>query len=124
MSDSVHINTKNDKSFKQCNDNTWARQVVGCEGEEFPTVSTTPNILNEAYEVANVIQSIALPANTKAFTIKHRDRGTVEFSFNSSLTTYLTIPRGGQAYEWDLKLNETLYFRSPRTGTIEILAWT
>lgn len=84
-----------------------------------------PRIVNKDYPAANAIQSIALSANTIKILIKHRDGGKLDFSFDSSLTTFITLPRGGvYSDEGFLLTGKTIYFRSPKVGTIELLEYS
>lgn len=84
----------------------------------------SPTIYNVTYPVASVIQSQSLVDSTKKFLIKHRNGGNIDLSFDAGFSTYLTIPKGNSFSESGLNLvGKTLYFRSTKTGTIEIIQW-
>ncbi len=88
-------------------------------------IIATPRIVNETYLVANAIQSIALTANTFKILIKHRNKGSIDFSFDAALTTFISMPKGGIYSDDGFTLvGKTLYFRSPVTGTIELLEYS
>lgn len=85
----------------------------------------TPELINLNITVANSIFMIDLPLDCKRFSIRHRDRGRVEFAFESSLATHFTIPKGNTFSESGLCLvNRTIYLRADKTGAIEVIAWT
>lgn len=73
----------------------------------------------------NLEQSQALLNDTKKILIKHRTSGTIDFSFTAGLASYIEIPKGTTYSESDLNLQgRTLYFRSDKSGVIEILTWS
>lgn len=88
----------------------------------------TPTVFNLSVAMANTEYSQALPENTKKLLIKSRvHNATLQFSFEigDSGTNFVTIPFGA-FYESDGLLlgSKTLYIRSSKATTIEILAWT
>jgi len=114
-------------------DSTAANQVVAndllsqvlAELQGDLNCSETPTIINLDITVASSVFMVDLPLDCKKFSIRHRDRGRVEFAFESSLATYATIPKGNSFCESDVCLvNKTIYLRSNVAGTIEIIAWT
>lgn len=114
-------------------DATAANQVTGnnllsqilTEVSDDVEYANIPEIVNFPINTANTINSIPLPTNTKKFMLRHRDRGKLEFAYDNGLTAYMTIPKGNTYVENDLLLvNQTLYFRSDKPGTVELLTWT
>lgn len=91
-------------------------------------LAQTPNIINVPIPVADTEQSVALPLDTKQFSIGLRaGPGKVQFSFvnGASDTNYVTIKPGNKETFSDIKLtNTTIYFRcSKANAVLEILAW-
>lgn len=87
--------------------------------------SKTPVVTNLPVSAIGTIYNVVLPMNTRKFIIRHRDKGNIEFSFESNLSSYFTVNKGCSFSEQDLYLTgENLYLRSDKTGTIEIITWT
>ncbi len=85
----------------------------------------SPTVTNLDITVANSIFDIVLPLDTKKFMIRHRDRGNIELAFESTLSAYFTVPKGNTYSESGLCLvSTTIYVRSDKVGTIEIITWT
>lgn len=85
---------------------------------------TTPKITNFNIAAINTEYSITISTGTKKLLIQHRDGGTIEFGFTSGLATYITLPKGTTYAESDLNLQgQTLYFKSDKMGTLEVLEW-
>ena len=79
-------------------------------------------IVNDSYAVPSAIQSIGLTDNTKYFEIKHRNQGNIEFSFDPLFTTYYTVIKGNSYKLEGLNTNsETIYYRSSKAGTVELI---
>jgi hypothetical protein len=90
----------------------------------FNTPSTTPKISNLAIAVENTIYSVLFENNASKIMVQQRETGTVQISFDPAFSTYITLPNGTTYTESDLNLQGvTLYFRSTKTGTLEVLEW-
>lgn len=94
-----------------------------------PTVEAktpcVPTITNETIAIANTIYSYTFTDGTKRFLIQHRDNGELEFAFENTLGSYITLPKGSTYTEEDMNLQGvTIYFRSDKVGTLEILEWS
>jgi len=119
-------------SVQICDANNNCAELIDIGGNYalpvVPTISTTaPTIYNITIGGGDVgvEQSQVLLNGTKKVLIKHRTSGTIDFSFTSGLSSYIEIPKGTTYAESDLNLQgSTLYFRSDKTGVIEILTWT
>lgn len=112
---------------------TAANQVVGNDlltqilqdAQEDIECAKNPSVANLDVNGINLIYDIVLPLDTKKFMIRHRDRGDIEFAFENTLTNYFTVSKGCTYSEKDLCLiGTTLYVRSNKIGTIEIITWT
>lgn len=87
--------------------------------------SSTPEIINLDLTVVGTTFSIDLPLDCKRFSIRHRDQGKLEMAFESSLTTFLTVPKGNSFTEQGLCLvSKTIYVKSDKIGVVELIAWT
>ena len=86
---------------------------------------SSPTIYNITITTANTIQSQALPDGTTNIYIRQREKkAVVEFGFTASLATYVTIPKNSSYSDNGINTSgETLYFRSTKTGVLEILIW-
>ena len=99
----------------------YAVPVVSSIGETTPTIYNFNIVLIDV----NVQQSQVILNGTSKFLIKHRNKGTIDFSFTSGLSSYIQIPAGNSYSESDLNLQgRTLYFRTDKIGVIELLIWT
>lgn len=91
-------------------------------GTDTTTVIYNVNIISAGNEVSQ-----ALPANTKKFIIRSRNRGQLRLAYTSggTNTDYLTIPRGSSYEDEEYYVSQTLYFQSTQAGdTVEIVAYT
>ena len=89
--------------------------------------NTTPTILNVSIPVANTEVSQALPANTKHFIIRSRNKGKLQVSFTSgqSGSNFFTIPAGSSYEDENFYTSLTIYFQSSKAGDIlEIIAYS
>lgn len=85
----------------------------------------TPTIINIDIAAMGAIYDTLLPAGTKKFLIRHRNQGQIEFAFENTLTSYISVPKGNSYKDKDLCLNnQIIYFRSNKVGSVEIIAWT
>ena len=85
---------------------------------------TTPKITNFNIAATATEYSIVLTTGVSKILIKHRDGGNIEFGFTSGLPTFIEVPKGTAYSESDLNLQGvTLYFKSNKTGTLEVLEW-
>lgn len=88
---------------------------------------TTPSIYNLNIINAGQEYSQVLPANTKTFVIKSRNRGALRLAYASggTSTAYLTIPLGSSFIDEQFYGNITVYVQSTKPGdVIEIVAYT
>ena len=91
------------------------------------SANTTPeifnlNIINQGQEYSQ-----ALPANTKAFIIRSRNKGRLRLAYSSGGTNadYVTIPNGSSFKDVNFYTGATLYIQSTKPGDIiEIVAYT
>lgn len=84
-----------------------------------------PSVSNLNVTVANSVFDIVLPVDTKKFLIRHRNKGSIEFAFEPTLSAFFTIPKGNSYSESGLcTVSTTIYVRSDKTGTIEVITWT
>lgn len=88
--------------------------------------NTVATIYNVSIISAGVEQSQALPANTKKFLIRSRNKGQVRLAYSSggTNTTYLTLPLGTSFVDDAFYTAQTVYFQSSKPGDIiEIVAY-
>lgn len=89
--------------------------------------ATSGSIQNVVIAVANVEQSITLPADTVIFMMKPRGIGHIKLAHDSgtSGTSYLTIWPGAVYMSPEFKPDaKTIYFQSPVAGlVIEVESW-
>ncbi len=98
-----------------------------------PSFNTKPEVIDciQTYTVRNIditqlntISSFTISNDVKKFTLRHRDGGKIEFSYEATLTEYFTIRKGMNFGETDLCLtSQTVYFRSNKLGVIELIEW-
>jgi len=89
--------------------------------------TTTPviynlNIINQGTEYSQ-----ALPANTKAFLVRSRNKGRLRLAYSSGGTNadYVTIPNGSSFKDTNFYTSVTLYVQSTKPGDIiEIVAYS
>lgn len=95
---------------------------------ESALVVTNPVTLNVAVTFANTEVAINLPANTKKFKLKARNRSKIQTSYaiGESGTTYYTTPVGAVLVEEDInRVNTTIYVQvSKPNEVLEIRAWS
>lgn len=95
------------------------------EVERDANCSEVPNLINFNISSANTIFSIVLPQTTRKISLRHREKGKLEFAFSPGLASFFTVPKGASYSEDNICLEgETIYFRSAKTGTLELIAWT
>lgn len=90
-------------------------------------VDTTTTIFNVSIINGGVEVSQALPANTKKFIIRSRNKGQIRLAYNSggTSTAWLTIPVGSSYEDEEYYVSQTLYFQSTKSGDIiEIVAYS
>ncbi len=88
---------------------------------------TTPNIYNVDVFTAGVELSQLLPADTKNFIIKSRNKGELKLAYSLGGTgiDYITIPRGCSFVDSNFYASVTIYFQSTKPGdVIEIVAYS
>lgn len=88
---------------------------------------TTPTIINLNIINSGTEYSQALPANTKTFLIKSRNKGQVRLAYalGGTNTAYLTIPAGSSFEDSQFYTAATLYLQSTKSGDIiEIVAYS
>lgn len=98
-------------------------QVIAGVGGGTDTATT---IFNVNIISAGVEQSQALPANTKKFLIRSRNKGQLRLAYTSGGTnaSYLTIPKGSSYEDEEYYVAQTIYFQSTQPGdVIEIVAY-
>lgn len=99
----------------------YAVPVVSSLPATAPTIYNIPILLADL----NVEKSQVILNGTSKILIKHRNKGNIHFSFVSGFSSYIELPGGNSYNESDLNLQgRTLYFRTDKIGTIEILIWT
>jgi hypothetical protein len=93
-------------------------------GSAIPQTTPTIENINITIGDINTEQSYIIPNGTKKILIKHRLNGKIEFSFTTGLVNYVEVPKGASYTETDLNTqNETIFYRTDKIGTIEILTW-
>lgn len=102
--------------------------VANDSTQPIPVLSTAlagnPTIYNIVV-TANTITSQLLNDGTRQFLIRPRDTATVDFSFDNALTSFIRVTKGRSFTVGGLDLETTtLYFRSTKDTTIEILEWS
>lgn len=91
------------------------------------TTATTPKIYNVTCTLANTEYSLVLSSDTKAFSIKARDRTTIKLAYSSgdSGSLYITVGAGSVYSEDNITFNGTIYFQTNKANQVlEILEWT
>ena len=85
----------------------------------------TPTIFNINVSATGMVYDVLLPTDTKRFLIRHRNQGNIEFAFEPTMASFITVPKGTSYTDKDLCLiSQIIYFRSTKPGIIEIIAWT
>lgn len=118
--------TNNDTYRAVCDEIAHGKldQVIAGLGGSVDTTATifNVNVISAGNEVAQ-----ALPANTKKFLIRSRNKGRLRlaYSLGGTNTSYLTIPTGSSYEDAEFYVSQTLYFQSTKPGdVIEIVAYT
>ncbi len=98
--------------------------ILAALGGSADTISTTfnVNIISAGTEVSQ-----ALPANTKNFIIRSRNKGSIRLAYTlgGTNTNYLTIPTGSSFVDEQFRTGATIYFQSTKPGdVIEIVAYS
>ena len=91
------------------------------------SASTTATLFNVSALTAGTEYSQALPANTKRFIIRSRNKSILQLAYTigQTGTTYLTIPAGASYEDSNLYTAQTVYFQASKNAeTIEIIAFT
>lgn len=89
--------------------------------------NTTATIYNVNIISAGSEQSQALPASTKNFLLRSRNKGKVQLAYTvgGSGTNFVTIPAGSSFVDRQFYLSQTIYFQSTKPGdVIEIIAYS
>ena len=89
------------------------------------TTNTTTTIINLSLPTANTEVSQALPASTKSFSIRNRDKKRLQLAFvaTESGTNFITIMPGFTYTNKNFYTNQTIYLQcSTGSQTIEIEA--
>lgn len=87
--------------------------------------STTPNIQNIDLTVPGTIYPVTIEEGALKMLFQSRNDATLEFSFEPSFSSYITLPRGTTYSEDDLNLTgKTMYIRTKKTTVLELLQWT
>lgn len=88
---------------------------------------TDATVFNVAAATASTEYSQALPANTKRFILRARNRSQIQIAYTSgqSGTTYVTLRPGAVFEDNSFYLTQTIYFQCSQGGeTVEIVAYT
>lgn len=86
---------------------------------------TTPHISNIDLAVVGNIYPINLENGLIKMLFQSRETATLQFSYDAAFTEYITVPKGASYTEEGLLLtNKTLYIRSSKATTLELLQWT
>lgn len=119
------INSGGDASAaNQVAGNAILAQIVA-ELNEDVDCAEIPTVINEDVNGIGIIYDVTLPVDCKKFTIRHRDGGNIEFAFENTLSSHFTVKKGCSLSEDGLCLpNTTIYFRSNKIGTVEVIAYT
>lgn len=94
------------------------QQILAALGGSSDTTSTI-NIITITN--ANDEVSFSLPANTKGFLVRSRNKGTVKLAYVLGETTgndYLTIPVGSSYKNSQFYSNQTIYIASNKAGDV------
>ena len=121
------IDTTTKEKFRATYDETThdkLDQVIAGVGGGLDTTATlfNVNLISAGVEVAQ-----ALPANTKYFIIRSRNKGQIRlaYSLGGTNTTYLTIPTGSSYVDEQFYIGATIYFQSTKPGdVIEIVVYS
>lgn len=84
-----------------------------------------PTVTNATIAATNTIYSHTFTNGTKKIMIQQRESANVEFAFENTLASHISLPKGTTYTEENLNLQGvTIYFRSDKIGTLEILEWS
>lgn len=99
--------------------------VIGALGG---SLDTTVEIFNLQIANANQEYNQVLPANTKSFLLKSRNKGILKIAYSSGETVtgnYITIPMGANFKDLNFYSSVTIYVQSNKPGDIiEIIAYS
>jgi len=122
------LQDKQQASYIECDNGSVAIQAKLCDSVDIIAdieCAKTFLVVEVSNPIASTIISHALPDNTRKFLIKHRDKGIIEMSHALAFTDFFTIPAGANYNEEGLCTESvTIFFRSSKTGTIEIIQWS
>lgn len=98
--------------------------IAGALGASTDTTVTIYNlsIINQGTEYSQ-----ALPANTKSFLIRSRNKGRLRLAYSSggTLADFVTIPTGSIFKDLNFYTGVTLYVQSTKPGdVVEIVAYS
>lgn len=91
------------------------------------SADTTATIYNLNIILQGTEYSQALPANTKAFLVRSRNKGRLRLAYTTGGTNadYVTIPTGSSFKDTNFYTSVTLYVQSTKPGDIiEIVAYS
>ena len=91
------------------------------------STDTTVTLYNVTVATANSEESQVLPANTKYFIIRSRNKGKLRLAYTSggTSTNYMTIPTGTSFDDMNFYTSIELFFQSNKPGdVIEIIAYS
>jgi len=120
------VNTNDGGTDRRVNDQI-AHDKLDTIASGLGVSNTTPTILNISIPNADTEVSQILPANTKRFIMRSRNKSTIKFSFTSteSGTKFITIPPGATYEDENFYTNLTVYFQSSKMGdTLELIAYS
>jgi len=89
--------------------------------------NTIPTIYNLNIILADTEYQQALPANTKTFILRSRNKAQLKLAYvlGGTNTTYLTIPVGSSFEDSQFYTGQTIYVQSTKPGDIiEIVAYS
>lgn len=90
------------------------------------TAPTTATVFNVAVGTPDSEVSQALPANTKAFKLRCRGSARLQLSHQAGATgsNYFTVAPGNVYTDENFYTSLTIYFRTSKMETVEIIAYT
>lgn len=81
------------------------------------TADTTPSIQNVSIVNANVEEEIILPANTKRFLIRSRNRGVLTLAYASG-GNHVTIPAGSSFVDSSFYQSQSVFIQSSKNNDV------
>lgn len=120
-------------SFTPDKNGDAARNVVDIESHELlesinnalgGSTDTTVNIYNIG-TTANTEFSQALPANCKGFRLRSRGNSKTQIAYTAGTTdtVFLTVPPGGEWKDDKFYASQTIYFRTTKDETVELITF-